>query len=347
MESALQAHSALQTYRHQGYRPIGIATSGSRQRLLQMASELPSFFPATLAKAYRSDERDRPASAAQLSASGSPLLDCELVRRYQKQIGAACAYTLVAAIVFGVGYLGAYVVAAESTGVALGVTLGGMLPLCIVLGCCALGIDQSAAAGVVVAGAAIMVIIIPTGALNRAKRLPASRPAVGSNVLTPDLAVLVAQACCGSRPTRSRRWTPTTFPWTPVRRFRLPPVRPAGARGRSRSHARLSPILARVRRLKHLQVRGGPGRAADAVHAALDGRGSVVRGAHLGGAQLAGALRCRGPRLLREGAARGLGSLDAASAESPTTHTRGGRRARSSAAGGTCLCGRCRLCRWR
>lgn len=86
--------------------------------------------------------------------------------RAQEWMLPVCAYICVAAIVFGVGYLGAYVVAAHSMGVALGVILGGMLPLVILIGLCALRINTLAAGGVAVAGAAIAVIIVATGEIN-------------------------------------------------------------------------------------------------------------------------------------------------------------------------------------
>lgn len=119
----------------------------------------------------------------------------EQVKQYGQEIGLACLYLVGAVIVFVVGYLGAYLIATKSTGAALGVILGVMLPI-LILGLYALRNANVAPAALGVAGISMGVAMVAAGAKQRGARRRASmfRPC---GALT-----CRAQACFGNQSMR-------------------------------------------------------------------------------------------------------------------------------------------------
>lgn len=73
------------------------------------------------------------------------------------------AYCGSSVVVGALGFLGAYLVAAESTAAALGVSFGVLLPICTAASCIGGYRHKALGCGFVVAGCAIAVITVGTG----------------------------------------------------------------------------------------------------------------------------------------------------------------------------------------
>lgn len=133
------------------------------------SSDLPAYVPATLFIAVRSAERDvAPQRAAVRPPSRWATLRARTlrstrVRAHARRAAFGVGYLVAAAAVFAVGLLGSYLIAAKSTGMALGIMLGAIFPLWVAVCCGAERFEEGACVVVGVAGIVAVGIMIPAG----------------------------------------------------------------------------------------------------------------------------------------------------------------------------------------